>query len=867
MKKNLSFLCILTLLCIGTYSTLNAQSYQTEIFTGESYSTASYVGYSHGHRSNLYKDNAGTLHLVVVDNYKLKYLTSSDEGLNWQEQSVPSEFDGKISNAMIKGNGNGDLFLAIDVRPGYDYGNSISLDYYFWRHIYVYKYTGNAWQQEAIETPGQTMGGKVIRDLLVDEDGTVHLITIYSGWWDYGGKAYEFRRDPITGAWQTITIADYSDTGVDSGMGYFSAIKQQDGSIAGLYWRNKGNGELGYRTCVDGAWGAPVVISSAAKNYMDICRHSDGNPRIVYITKSSPQKIMYKSVLDNSPGEEILTLAEGQAVNAVNVHANAMGKETIIVSIAGERAMYAEKYPEDETWPTEFQQVPLIEAAYGLSTVSSSSDALVNFSCTYIDYKKNGIYGPHGPNVRYFFNVPDMRIVSCVTAPQEGGMVSGAGQYENNAAVSLTATANSGYIFTEWSEGGTILSSENPLTFSATGNRTISAHFVPVHNIIVQPSANGLVQVLNGASEVLLPDNEITGSYIIRENENVQIKCIPGIGYHFVEWQEAGSLLSTDNPYVLTVTEDRTFTAVLEINTYNLTYTAGANGSISGAASQSAKHGQDGTEVTAVPNQGYHFVQWSDGVTTAARSDMSVQADINVSAEFAINTYSLTYTAGVNGSISGAASQSVDHGQDGAEVTAVPDQGYHFVQWSDGVTTAARTDMAVNGDINVSAEFAINKWVVTFSVTMDGEAVENALIQIESVGEDILTNYAGEATIELPNGSYTYQVTVNAVSVHDAVLLVADMDVSEAIVLTATSMASTAPSSVKVWPNPATKIVFVEGVLQISKTEIFNVDGSLIYSTPMQNNAIDISRLPMGIYIFRITDVQGNIISKRIIKK
>jgi len=41
-------------------------------------------------------------------------------------------------------------------------------------------------------------------------------------------------------------------------------------------------------------------------------------------------------------------------------------------------------------------------------------------------------------------------------------------------------------------------------------------------------------------------------------------------------------------------------------------------------------------------------------------------------------------------------------------VTAVPDTGYHFVQWSDGVLTASRTDTSVTADINVTATFAID---------------------------------------------------------------------------------------------------------------------------------------------------------------
>src|SRR6185295_13554892 len=106
------------------------------------------------------------------------------------------------------------------------------------------------------------------------------------------------------------------------------------------------------------------------------------------------------------------------------------------------------------------------------------------------------------------------------------------------------------------------------------------------------------------------------------------------------------------------------------INTYTLTYTAGANGTISGTSPQTVNYGADGSEVTAVPNAGYHFVNWSDASTANPRTDTNITADVNVTANFAINTYTLTYTAGANGTITGTSPQTVNHGADGSEVTA-----------------------------------------------------------------------------------------------------------------------------------------------------------------------------------------------------
>src|SRR5450830_1682689 len=96
-------------------------------------------------------------------------------------------------------------------------------------------------------------------------------------------------------------------------------------------------------------------------------------------------------------------------------------------------------------------------------------------------------------------------------------------------------------------------------------------------------------------------------------------------------------------------------TADITRTSFTLTYTAGANGTITGTSPQTVDYGADGTTVTAVPNAGYHFTSWSDGILTAARTDTHVTADITVTASFttAIDAFTLTYTAGANGTITG----------------------------------------------------------------------------------------------------------------------------------------------------------------------------------------------------------------------
>jgi len=145
------------------------------------------------------------------------------------------------------------------------------------------------------------------------------------------------------------------------------------------------------------------------------------------------------------------------------------------------------------------------------------------------------------------------------------------------------------------------------------------------------------------------------------------------------------------------------------VNLYHtLTYTAGVHGSIVGVTPQIVDDGSDGTAVNADPEAHYHFVNWSDTLTANPRTDINVTNNISVIANFAIDTFTLTYTAGVHGSIVGVTPQTVNYGADGTTVTATPDPGYHFVSWDDGILTAARTETNVTTDHSPTANFAID---------------------------------------------------------------------------------------------------------------------------------------------------------------
>lgn len=138
---------------------------------------------------------------------------------------------------------------------------------------------------------------------------------------------------------------------------------------------------------------------------------------------------------------------------------------------------------------------------------------------------------------------------------------------------------------------------------------------------------------------------------------------------------------------------------------YKVVYYATNGGNISGKAEQTVAEGKDGEKVNAVPNTGYKFVGWSDGLTSLDRFEENVTNNITVTAKFEKLTFTVKYKAEENGYIIGEATQTVAYGGATSLVTAVPDDGYVFLKWSDGLETANRSEEDVNSNKELTAYF------------------------------------------------------------------------------------------------------------------------------------------------------------------
>jgi hypothetical protein len=233
-------------------------------------------------------------------------------------------------------------------------------------------------------------------------------------------------------------------------------------------------------------------------------------------------------------------------------------------------------------------------------------------------------------------------------------------------------------------------------------------------------------------------------SFKVKRNEDGvavghKVKAVAGDSYIFKGWDgdaEADTARSDEIGE-----DDDSFAATAKFaRIYTVKYQAGVGGSIAyvGAAGDTipveggeyefqGEEGAEGPVVIAVPDEGFRFVQWNDASDNSSRSD-TIASDTLFAAAFVEeidvvgDVYTLIYFAGIGGSLkvgdelhSSVFTKPVEEGGDGPEVTAVADNGFVFVSWSDGKTEAARIDADVRHDTTVHAIFVPVQVSVAYS--------------------------------------------------------------------------------------------------------------------------------------------------------
>ena len=87
-----------------------------------------------------------------------------------------------------------------------------------------------------------------------------------------------------------------------------------------------------------------------------------------------------------------------------------------------------------------------------------------------------------------------------------------------------------------------------------------------------------------------------------------------------------------------------------------------------------------------------------------------MNANKNIIANFAINTYTLTVNA-PNGTVTKSPNQAPYDSNSTVQLTAVPATGYHFTGWSGDLTGSTNpATVTMDANKNITANFAINTY-------------------------------------------------------------------------------------------------------------------------------------------------------------
>ena len=285
------------------------------------------------------------------------------------------------------------------------------------------------------------------------------------------------------------------------------------------------------------------------------------------------------------------------------------------------------------------------------------------------------------------------------------GSGSGSGTKNHGQVVTITAYSPlPGYEFDGWKyQYGCSIANSSSFTTTATMSSLTS---------VTEAGVNATYKII---STLYLTVNGGSGDGTYNYNSNVGINAdSAAFGWVFYRWTSAynctvSNQYSSDTTVRIgssgtTASISSSYARIL----YTVNFDSGGGGSISGITSQQIYYEGTGTQVTAVPDSGYSFVNWSDSNTNASRTPTNVSSNATYTANFAPNDHTVDFypdTAG--GYITGNTHQIIDNGQNGTEVIAIPYIGYTFYKWSDNNTNPNRTPTNVTTNQSYTAYFTV----------------------------------------------------------------------------------------------------------------------------------------------------------------
>lgn len=310
-----------------------------------------------------------------------------------------------------------------------------------------------------------------------------------------------------------------------------------------------------------------------------------------------------------------------------------------------------------------------------------------------------------------------------------GGSVSpSAGQhtYAAGTEVTITATAQSGYTFSNWAGtgSGSYTGNGNPVVITMQTNIQQTATFTQ--------NTKTLTMVLGTGGASTTPS---AGPHQYAVGTQVQISAIAASGYQFQSWTGSGtnSYSGTENPHTITIGSTNIVETAnfIPVASYTLHMTMGSGGASTtpSAGDHTGYHTGDSVTISAVAGSGYTFSSWSgsgSGSYSGSQNSYVIifqNSDIYETANFQpLITRTLTMAAypieGGNTNPS-PGTHSYDNGES-VICTATAADHWHFSHWSGNYNGNENPyTIIMNSDKMLTANFEED--IYTLSVTTTGQ--------------------------------------------------------------------------------------------------------------------------------------------------